>query len=102
MRELCYNASFPAHSTLVTLNLNACIFEFHFADVDNADVNIESRCGNGTLAMFGDVDHLTRIGLRAPFSFPKRVIKYFAMKFQISFSDIIVIDKILFICVFLK
>ena len=44
--------------------------------------------------MFGDVDHLTRIGLRASFSFPKRVVKYFAMKFQISFSDIIVIDKV--------
>ena len=54
------------------------------------------------MAMFGDVDHLPRIGLRASFSFPKRIVKYFAMKFQISFSDIIVIDKILFICVFLK
>ena len=47
------------------------------------------------MAMFGDVDHLPRIGLQASFSFPKRVVKYFAMKFQISFSDIIVIDKIL-------
>ena len=44
-----YNASFPADSTLVTLGLNAFIFEVHFAEVDGSDVNIESRCRNGPL-----------------------------------------------------